>query len=123
MTLYDYPIKFNNEPIFHPGTWNEESEVIEQVNQTEAGTDQVSVTRYDKLTITAGFQCTSRWVKKFKAYSKMDSINVSIYDFVQEAYATHEMRIRELKIDLVENSRYTPGTIGLWNVSFKLNEF
>ena len=45
-------IKFNDEIIFEPESWEESSEVIESVNQTEAGTDQIAVTRYDKLSIS-----------------------------------------------------------------------
>ena len=122
-SLYDYPVKFNDEAIFPPDSWSEDSEVIENVNQTEAGTDQVSVTRYDKLTITAAFKCSSRWAKKFKEYSKEDSLTVSLYDFIEEGYVAREMRIRDFKASLVENSRRTPGTNGLWDVSFQLIEF
>ena len=57
--LKDYPIKFNNEQIFTPSSWEESSAVVESVNETEAGTDQIIVTRYDKLSVSAAFQCTS----------------------------------------------------------------
>lgn len=46
--LIDYPVKFGDEEIPEPEEWSEESSVIENVNQTEAGTDQISVTRYGK---------------------------------------------------------------------------
>lgn len=40
--LIDYPVKFGDEEIPEPESWSEESSVIENVNQTEAGTDQIS---------------------------------------------------------------------------------
>ena len=42
--LKDYPIRFEGEAIFTPSSWEEESAVVENVNETEAGTDQVMVT-------------------------------------------------------------------------------
>ncbi len=42
-------IKFDDEEIIQPESWSEDSEVIETVNETEAGTDQIAVLRYDKL--------------------------------------------------------------------------
>ncbi len=121
--LSSYPIKFDNEIIFTPVSWDENSEVIETVNQTEAGTDQIAITRYDKLSISCSFQCSSVWAKKFKEYSKQDSIAVSIYDLIDQGYKVRTMRIRDFKTSLVDNSWKTPGTNGLWNVSFSLQEF
>lgn len=121
--LSDYPIKFGNEIIFEPESWDEDSEVLETVNTTEAGTDQIIVTRYDKLSISCTFQCSSLWAKKFKAYSKQNEISVSFYDVIDEAYKTRTMRIRDFKMSLVDNSWRTARTNGLWNVSFTLKEF
>ena len=117
------PIKFDNEVIFEPESWEETSEVIENVNETEAGTEQIAVTRYDKLSVSCSFQCSSVWAKKFKEYSKKDEIAVSIYDLIDEAYKVRTMRIRDFKVSLVDNSWKTPDTHGLWNVSFSLKEF
>ena len=121
--LSSYPIKFNNDVIFEPESWEETSEVLENVNETEAGTDQISVTRYDKLSVSCAFQCSSVWAKKFKEYSKLDEIAVSIYDLIDGAYKTRTMRIRDFKVSVVDNSWKTPNTNGLWSVSFSLIEF
>ncbi len=121
--LSDYPIKFGQEVIFTPESWEESSEVLENVNATEAGTDQISVTRYDKLSISCSFQCSSVWAKKFKEYSKQDEIEVSIYDLIDAAYKTRTMRIRNFKASVVANSWNTPNTVGLWDISFSLEEF
>ena len=116
-------IMFDDELIFEPQSWDEESEVIENVNETEAGTEQIAVTRYDKLSVSCSFQCSSLWAKKFKQYSMKDEIAVSLYDVVDEAYKVRAMRIRNFKMSLVEHSWKTPNTNGLWIVSFSLIEF
>ena len=121
--LSNFPIKFNNEKIFEPSSWEENSEVIENVTQTEAGTDQIVVTRYDKLLISCSFQCSHTWAKKFKTYSTFDEITVSMYDILTETYKNRMMRIRDFKVSLIEDSWRTRGTNGLYNVSFSLEEF
>lgn len=62
--LIDYPVKFDDTEIPEPEEWSEESSVIENVNQTEAGTDQISVTRFDKLSVSCSFKCSHRWNAK-----------------------------------------------------------
>lgn len=121
--LIDYPVKFDNEEIPEPEDWAEQSSVIENVSQTEAGTDQVSVTRYDKLSVSCSFQCSHRWAAKFKKYSRADSISVQMYDLEKNGYATRTMRIRGFKADPVKHSQRTPNTNGLWEISFNLEEF
>ena len=121
--LKEYPIRFDGESLFTPSSWEEESEVVESVNETEAGTDQVIVTRYDKLSVSASFQCSSAWAGKLKAYSKRDSVTVSLYDIETHAYKNRSMRLRSFKAAPVENSEGNRGTDGPWTVSFKLEEF
>ena len=55
--LSEYPIYFDDVKLFTPESWEESYAVIENTNQTEAGTDQVIVTRYDKLSVSASFNC------------------------------------------------------------------
>ena len=121
--LKNYPIKFDGEKIFTPTAWEEESAVVESVNETEAGTDQIIVTRYDKLSVSATFQCSSEWAGRFKAYSKRDDIAVSMYDIETNAYKVRTMRLRGFKAVPAEHSERNTGTNGLWTVSFTLEEF
>ena len=121
--LSSYPILFDGERVFTPSSWEESSAVVESVNETEAGTDQVIVTRYDKLSVSAAFQCSSRWAGKFKAYSKRDTVTVSTYDVESHGYTQRMMRIRSFKMAPVERSERVRNTDGLWAVSFTLEEF
>ena len=123
MLKKDFPLKFNEDEIPTPTGWNESYGLVENVNVTEAGTDQVSITRYDKLSVSASFQCSSKWAQKFKAYSVLDQLTVTLYDLGTAAYKTRIMRIRSFQASQVENSELTTGTNGLWKISFTLEEF
>lgn len=121
--LSEFPIYFDDVKLFPPSKWEESSSVVESVNQTEAGTDQVIVTRYDKLSVSASFQCSSRWAAKFAEFRDKDSIAVMLYDLKTQDYKTRMMRMRNFKPGLEEHSEKTKGTNGLYTVSFDLEEF
>lgn len=119
----DFPIKINNTPIPVPIAWNETSEVVENVNTTEAGTDVIDVLRVDKLSVNASFNVSSTWLATFKGWGNSTSaLSVSIYDAVSNTYASRDMRIRNFVYSLVQNSDRTSGTVGLWELSFDLIE-
>ena len=46
MLKKDFPIYFDDTKLFWPVKWDESYEVVESKNTTEAGTDQIIVTRY-----------------------------------------------------------------------------
>ncbi len=121
--LSEYPIYFDETKLFTPESWEESYSVVESTNQTEAGTDQVIVTRYDKLSVSASFQCTSRWAAIFAGFRDQDSIAVKLYDLKTQDYKTRTMRIRNFKTGPEKNSEKTKGTNGLYTVSFDLEEF
>ena len=121
--LSEYPIYFDDVKLFTPESWEESYAVIENTNQTEAGTDQVIVTRYDKLSVSASFKCSSRWAAKFAEFRDKDSIQVKLYDLKTQDYKTRTMRMRNFKTGPEKNSEKTKGTNGLYTVSFDLQEF
>lgn len=121
--LKDYPIYFDETELFTPESWEESYAVVESTNQTEAGTDQVIVTRYDKLSVSASFQCSSRWAAKFAEFRDKDSIAVKLYDLKTQDYKTRTMRMRNFKTGPEKNSEKTKGTNGLYTVNFDLEEF
>ena len=121
--LSEYPIYFDDTKLFSPASWEESFAVVESPNQTEAGTDPVIVTRYDKLSVSASFQCSSRWAAKLAEFRDKDSIQVKLYDLKTQDYKTRTMRIRNFKSGPEKNSEKTKGTNGLYTVSFDLEEF
>lgn len=123
MLKKDFPIYFDDTKLFWPVKWDESYEVVESKNTTEAGTDQIIVTRYDKLSVSASFQCSDRWAAKFAEFRDKDSIQVKLYDLKSKSYKTRTMRIRNFKSGSEKNSEKLSGTNGLYIVSFDLLEF
>lgn len=121
--LKNYPPKFNGTEIPWPTKWEESSSVVEIVNETEAGTDQINVIRYDKLSVAAGFNVTSFWASRLKTYSRQGVISVHLFDVEENGYKERTMRIRDFSMNMVENSEKKKETNGLWEVSFNLEEF
>ena len=121
--LKDSPVLINGVALMDSNSWEEESNTIENTYETEAGTDQVSVTRYDKLTVSADFRCHSDWLRQFKQWSKADTLTVQMYDAIANGYVSRTMRMRNFKQKLVEYSEKVHDTNGVWNVTFSLEEF
>ena len=138
-THADYPYKFGDTQILWPLTWDESFTTIEDVQQSEAGTDDVAVTRDDKLSVSASFKVSAYWLGIFKTYKAANSFVLSRYDGTTQGYDTRTVRMRgftQKRIRWSENVLYdgvpvTPNsnedpTIaagGLWEVSFTLEEF
>lgn len=106
-----------------PITWNESYSVVEATSASEAGTDLVSVTRSNKLTVTASFQVTSRWLHKLYELSQMASLVLTKYDPLSNTTSNRTVRMRDFSADLQQHSERVPDTTGVWSVSFTLIEF
>ena len=120
--LNDYPILFNDTEIMQWSKWEESYETIENVYETEAGTDQINVIRYGRLQVDAQFRCHSDWLSRFRAFANMDTLELHQYDTETKAYKTFTVRIREFKAQPVEFSEKVPDTNGVWDVSFVIKE-
>lgn len=121
--LTNYPTFFNNIAILRPEKWDEEYEVLETVNETEAGTDVVDVRRKGKLTITVSYKCSSIWAKKFEQFFDEDTLSVKFYDAKANDYITKTMRMRNFKKSLVKHSEGVRYGNGVHKISFDLIEF
>lgn len=121
--LKDYPYKFNETTILFPLTWNETFTTIEDVQTSESGKDLVTVARYNKLTVSASFKVTSTWLATFKSFSTEPYFDLKRYDAVQGGYKTHKVRMRGFTVNRVPHSEDIAVTMGIWEVSFTLEEF
>ncbi len=120
--LNEYPLCINNEEILITATMKEDWKKIENVTQSEAGTDMVSVVRNKKLTLTLTFKVMSGWLKKFASYRDEPSVTVKRYDAVEEGYTTHTMRFTSFNAEPLRKSWDLQITNGVWKLSITLEE-
>jgi hypothetical protein len=120
--LSEYPIYFNNVKIPFGITHNASYNTVENVSESEAGTDMVDVVRYDKLTLSLSYKLTSDFVKVIRAFSKMRTFELKMYDTIEEGYVTRTVRMRNYKENKVRKSARISVSNGLWEVSFDLLE-
>lgn len=123
MLKENFPSYIDDVEIPWSSDWNESYETKETVNETEAGTDQVIVQRFNKLTISASHKCLDEWASKFIEFSKKDFLSIKIYDIMTKGYVTHNMRMRNFKCTRVKKSEDVAISNGVWQVSFDLIEF
>lgn len=118
-------IKINNVVMPQPQQWDEAYEEVEVVNTTEAGTDQVNLIRSGKLAVTASFNCSSRLYETLFMLYKERTVTLKRFEPDQdpETSDTRTMRIRGFTASRQLYSGTTPGTNGVWLVSFTMNEF
>lgn len=121
--LRDFPILFDTDELFRPEKWEESYETIETKNQTEAGTDSISVTRFGKLSVSCEFACTAEWKKTFLEYSRKLSFTLSFYDVENSTYVQKTVRMRNFKSTTEIHSDYVTESVGLYTVTFDLIEF
>lgn len=122
-SMLDFPITINTVQLPFPHKWAETSNVVETVNKTEAGTDQVEIVRYDKLTISCEFGCDNTLAATLKGFSRLASLTVKYYDTETDAYKERTMRMRKFSQSLADGSHVLDGLRGVWSVSFDLEEF
>lgn len=119
----DYPLKFNNEEMYYPSTFSVEPQKVQKVNQTEAGTDQVQLTRTGKVTMRFATKCLADWLARYEYYSDLAEFNVSYYNVSVQGYVTKRVRMEDFKWDVVKHSYDLDNIAGIYEVSFVLKEF
>ena len=87
--------------------------------ETESGSVQRDVVRKGVVTISASFSVSPQWLKRLTEFKQAEKIRVGYFDTETLAVKTTEMYIDGYKANLVKD---TSG-MGLWRVSFTLNEF
>lgn len=110
-------LKFNNETFPNPITPTMTSQVLENVNRSEAGTDLVVVVRPSKKSWNFTFNLTSRTRDILKGLSEAESTTMLYMG------SSYTVRIRDYQERLVENSEWVRRSEGLFEVSVKVTEF
>ena len=114
--LGDY-LKFNNEVFPNPITPTKTSKTLENVSQSEAGTDLVVVIRPSKKT----------WSFKFNLSPGKKAILESLCEDESTTMVymgnTYTVRVRDYQEQLVEGSEWLSTVEGLYECSVKVTEF
>ena len=119
----DYPYKFNTTELPFMSTWNESFSEVLNTNTSEAGTDIDTVVRKGKLKVIAGCGCLSSMRTTLEGFYAMDSFTLHRYDYVTGAYKEHNVRMKNYSAERMYKSESVENTVGLWKVSFDLEEF
>lgn len=122
--LSSYPIFIDETEIkLTPTSWSRAYSNVEEVNTTEAGTEDIEMIRRGKSTISCSFQCSSAWASKFAVFNQEPMLDVKLYDTATKGYITLVMRMEDFNEELVRYSDTINGTHGLYNISFNLVEY
>ena len=119
----DYPIMFNTTVIPFPLDHSEDSQTVDSVKKTEAGTDIVTVARYGKLKVSMSIVCLQDMLQTLAGFSVMDSFTFKRYDPKIGAYGEKTVRMRGFKYKMKKGSEDLTEVKGVWEVSFDLEEF
>lgn len=115
--MLGYYLKFNNEDFPNPIGPTMTSKTLENVSQSEAGTDLVCVVRPSKKS----------WSFKFNLSSRMRDVLQSLCEDESTTMLymgkTYTVRIRDFQEKLVSRSEWLTSTEGLYEVTVKVTEF
>lgn len=114
--LGDY-LKFNDVSFPNPITPTRSSKTIENVVQSEAGTDLVCVVRPSKNTWTFNFNLSPGKRDILKGLCEDESTQMFYMG------STYKVRVRDFSEKLVEGSEWLSSTNGLFTCSVKVTEF
>lgn len=110
-------LKFNSETFPNPITPQKTSKTIENVFQSEAGTDLVCMVRPSKLSWSFKFNLSSAKKAILEALTHDESTQMFYMG------NTYTVRVRDYQEKLVEGSEYVSTSEGLYECSVKITEF
>lgn len=114
--LGDY-LYFNNEQFPNPITPKKQSKTLENVSQSEAGTDLVCVIRPSKKTWNFKFDLTPAKKEILEALCEEESTSMTYMG------SSYTVRVRDFSEELAEGSEWISSVNGLFSCSVKVTEF
>jgi len=115
--MLGYYLQFNGVQFPNPKTPSRSQKTIENVSQSEAGTDLVCVVRAAKNTWSFSFNLSSKTRDILKAICQQESTSMTYMG------TTYTVRVRDFKEKLVENSEWVTRSEGLYECSVNVTEF
>lgn len=123
--LKDYPLVLNNIELLIPNPYKESWNAVEDIKQSAGGTDIYTNTRARKLTISLSYKVTSTWLKtlaELNILSRTQSLTLRRYDPIAEDYTEHQVKMKGFNYQVNRKSWDLNTTLGVYNVSFTLEE-
>lgn len=124
--LSQYPPMFNDTTVsFFPEIENTPKN-IEQKHQSESGKDVIQSIRTDKLSATVNLSVANDdWVRFFYGLfiDEDNAVTFKQYSPILQGYETRTIRITNFKYKKVKKSERLPGVVGVWEMSFNIEEF
>jgi hypothetical protein len=125
MSLKEYPIMFNDTevPFFPDIETNPKN--IENKHQSESGKDIIQTVRTDKWSVPVKMSVADdEWVRFFyDLYVNADSVTFKQYSPLEQGYSERLVRIEDFKYKQVKHSEDLPSVMGVWEISFTIEEF
>ena len=124
MALSNFPYMFGQYTIPFPIDFDDEYTDVESVNQSEGGRDIVQNFRHGKFSASVSFSVADEeWVKKMETLYNSSSFSVFFYSPLLENYDERICRMRGFKKKRRKASELLPEVVGVWDISFTLEEF
>lgn len=114
--LGDY-LKFNDVIFPRPRSNSMQSKTVENVTQSEAGDDLVTIVRNSKKSWSFSFDLTSKTKDFLEALCKDE------YTMMYFCGQTYKVRVRDFQQNLIEGSEWLTRTEGLFTCSVKVSEY
>lgn len=115
--MLGYYLKFNGVDFPNPTSVSMSSQAIENVSQSEAGTDLVTVVRPSKKSWSMNFNLSSGKKEVLKGLTLLETVTMLYMG------TSYTVRIRDYQEQLVPYSEWAANTDGLFTVSVKVMEF
>jgi len=115
--MLGYYLKFNGVDFPNPTSVSMASQAIENVSQSEAGTDLVTVVRPSKKSWSMNFNLSSGKKEVLKGLTLLETVTMLYMG------TSYTVRIRDYQEQLVPYSEWAANTDGLFTVSVKVMEF
>ncbi len=118
---FNHYLNFNGTNLPLPDTYDVDmiDVLTDASGETEAGTRQRDIVRTGMYSISVSFSVSSKWLKILTEYKQLKSMTVTFFDPHTLEVKEAEMFIEGYKVSLVKDT----SCLGLWKVSFVLNEF
>ena len=110
-------LKFNSTEFPNPTSCSMTSSTIENVSQSEAGTDLVCIVRNSKRKWSMSFDLTSGKRDTLRALCQAESTQMYYMG------TTFTVRVRDFKEQLAKDSEYVTRSEGLFKCSVNITEF